>query len=104
MPAVVMAVIPAVLYQTVYRVLFPQDSLSGDVLKYSLVIWWLVASMAGWARFLAVATDQIELSTYANVFVCTVTFLIGPLLVTGLGMNVFFVVLGALVLANVYWW
>ena len=102
-PALIMLILPADMYERSYRAVFPRDALPGEVLKFSMVLWWFVASSSGWVRSVTVATGQFQISTYGNVAAFIATFLIGPALVLWAGFNALYIVPGTLVALNIYW-
>lgn len=102
-PAVLMAPVPASWFGAVYHWLFPLDRLDSDILKLSMILWWLVASASGWARSITVATGQLQVSTWGNLIAFFGTFLAGPVIVLTTGFNPLLVVPTVLVSLTAYW-
>ena len=103
LPAAVMVFVPTGYFDAVYHRVFPRGDLPVGILKTSMILWWLVASGAGWARSLSVAAGQIQASTYGNILAFGGTFLLGPALVIWGGFNPIYVVPATLVWLNIYW-
>lgn len=103
LPAAVMVMVPTGYFDAVYHVVFPWDDLPAGILKNSMILWWLVASGAGWARSLSLAAGQIQASTYGNILAFGGTFVLGPALVVWGGFNPIYVVPATLALVNIYW-
>jgi hypothetical protein len=98
-----MVFVPAGCFDAFYRWVFPRDDLPVGILKTSMILWWLVASGAGWARSLSVAAGQIQASTYSNILAFCGIFLLGPILILWSGFNPLYVIPVTLALLNIYW-
>lgn len=103
-PVLIMIFVPSTYYNWAYRSIFHDDVFTPHILKSFVVIWWLVKALSGWCRYLCVAANKLNVSTYANAIMCFTIFLLGPVLANSFGLNIFYVVPLSLLTICIYFW